>query len=118
MDQIILTGVHCQVQLGVTEEERSTPQNVLVDVILFLDLEAASNTENVHLTVDYRRVVEEVQQTAREKPYHLLEALARTVCRKLLRNSRLNSVQVTARKFPVLMAGQVDHVAVQMTRSH
>ena len=118
MDKISISGIVCQAHLGVTDREREIPQKVVVDIALFLDLEAAGHTDNLQLTVDYRQAVEQVQQTVEKSQFRLLEALAQKVCRALLEDGRVDSVQITARKFPKSLAGKITHVTVEMTRRH
>lgn len=116
MDKIHAYGIPCAAYIGVTEDERAAPQEILVDVVLSLDLEPAANTDDIKLTVDYRGIVSRVQETVQNRQFHLLEALVYQVCRAILEDARIESIQVTAQKRPTVLAGKVDHVAVEMTR--
>lgn len=116
MDRIRIDGITCRARLGVSEEERRIPQQLMVDVAISLDLEAAANTDDVRLTADYRRVIEEVQGTVSQGEFQLLESLTQKICRAILSDTRIGSVQVTARKFPQSLQGKVQSVAVEMTR--
>ena len=116
VDRILISGIVCQAHLGITDQEREIPQKVLVDVALLLDLEAAANMDDLQLTVDYSRVVEKVQTTVGKNQFRLLEALARAVCRTLLEYGKIDSVRVSAHKFPESLAGKISNVMVEMTR--
>lgn len=116
VDRILIKGIVCQAHLGVTNQEREIPQKVLVDVALFLDLEAAANMDDLQLTVDYSGVVEKVQATVEKNQFRLLEALVQAVCRTLFEDTKIDSVQVSAHKFPESLAGKISNVMIEMSR--
>ena len=66
--------------MGVVAEERESTQEVLVDLVLSMDLEAAASIDAIRLTVDYQQIVDTVQETTRQNRYRLLESLARQLC--------------------------------------
>ena len=116
MDKIHLREIACEAHIGVTEEERAVAQSILLDLILHLDLEPAAQTDDLQQTVDYRQLVEDVRETVAKGSYSLLEALAGTVCDRVLRDSRISMVEVKAYKFPEALRGSLKDVAVEMTR--
>lgn len=116
MDSLLLLDIKCRSRIGATREERAQPQSIRVDLDLNLDLEAAGNSDAINLTVDYAKVVDRVQSIAAEREYRLVEALARTLCRRLLQDYPIDRVQVTVRKQPEQLKGKLREVAVTMTR--
>ena len=118
MDKIHISGISCLAHLGVTPDEQENPQEILVNLVLSLNLEAAANTDELDSTVDYVGIVEQVKTTLEEKRFCLLEFLAGQLCRSLLTDTRIESVQVTVRKFPEVLRQQVSYVEVEMTRSN
>ncbi len=116
MDKIHLREISCQAHIGVTEEERTVAQRILLDLILHLDLEPAAQTDDLEKTVDYRQLVEEVREIVAQGSYSLLEALAGAVCNTVLRDHRISLVEVKAYKFPEVLRGALKDVAVEMTR--
>jgi 7,8-dihydroneopterin aldolase/epimerase/oxygenase len=116
MDRIQLNGITCSVHIGVTEEERAAPQALTIDLELEVDLEAAANTDDLNLTVDYQSVVEMVRQTAENSRFKLVESLTRRICAEVLQRTGVASVKTTVWKFPETLRGKVAHVAVEMVR--
>lgn len=116
MDQLRIQEISGAARIGVTEQERRHPQKVLVDVVLFLELEAAANTDDLTLSIDYCHVVEIVLQIVQARPYALLESLTRCICERLLGNGRIVSVQVQVQKFPEALQQSAKAVAVRMKR--
>ena len=117
MDKILLNSISCTAHLGVLPGERETTQDILIDLVLWLDLEAAAKADQVQLTVDYRQVVSQVQITVEQSRFHLLEALAAELCQTVLRENNIESVQITVRKFPESLRDKLTDVAVEMTRT-
>jgi len=118
MDKIHINGISCQVHLGVPLQERENPQEIILDLTLSLDLETAGRTDRVESTVDYQKIVEKVESTLSEGSFQLLEALAAEVCQTLLIDTRIQSAQVRARKFPEPLRNRIGYVEVEMTRSN
>jgi len=116
MDRLRLLAIECRSRIGATREERAQAQTIRVDLDLYLDLEAAGNSDAINLTVDYAKVVDRVRAIAAERAYRLVEALARTLCRRLLQDYPIDRVQVTVRKQPEQLKGRLREVAVTMTR--
>ncbi len=116
-DRIHLNGISFLARIGTTEAERAEPQGLLLDLVLDLDLEAAANTDDLALTVDYVKLIEEVEQTAGQSEYQLIETLAQRICRTVLENPRINEVQARLHKFPAVLKGKVTSVSVEMRRT-
>ena len=116
MDRIKIKGISCQAHIGVTEQERSRPQRVVVDLCLELDLEKAGTSDDLDATIDYVEVVQRVETLVAEQRFQLLESLASNLCRFLLLQYEIEAVQVITRKFPLLLRNEAESVEVQMRR--
>jgi len=117
MDKIHISGISCLAQLGVPPQERENPQEILVDVVLSLKLEKAVHSDEVTSTVDYVGIVEKVKETLKERRFCLLESVAGHLCRSILTDTKIKSVQVNVRKFPEVLREKASYVEVEMTRS-
>lgn len=118
MDVICVKGILCRVHLGITDEERANPQIVVVDARVSLDLEAAVNSDDVTLTVDYADIVRQIQSRASERPIRLVEALAGRLCSAVLANPGVEAVKLTVRKRPRDLEEVIDCVEVEISRSN
>ena len=117
MDKIHISGISCLAHLGVPPQERENPQEILVDVVLSLNLEKAVHSDEVTSTVDYVGIVEKVEETLEERRFCLLESVAGHLCRSILTDTRIKSVQVKVRKFPEVLREKASYVEVELTRS-
>ena len=117
MDKICLSGITCLARIGVLQEEREAPQEILVDLVIHADLEVAAQTDDFEKTIDYQDLVDLVQRTAREGHFHVVEALATRLCQKVLGDQRIETVEVAVRKFPESLRSQITYVSVEMVRT-
>jgi 7,8-dihydroneopterin aldolase/epimerase/oxygenase len=104
---------------GVASDEQNLGGKFEVDVEIHCDLSAAFATDSLKRTVDYETVYAFIQKTVTQKKYYLLETLAATIAKGLLREfSAIDSVKVTIRKPHPPVKGVVDYVEVEVTEPH
>lgn len=107
---LALRGYH-----GATEKEQREGQTFLFDLELALET-AATETDELADTVDYREVVACVRDVSDGHPYRLLEALAAAVADELLARFPYREVTVRVRKPDVRLQAPVVHAAVTVAR--
>ena len=117
MDKIRLSGLTCLANIGVLPEERETPQEILVDLVLHADLEVAAQTDDFEKAIDYQELVEQVQRTVQEGHFQLVETLATRLCEQILDDRRIVTVEVAVRKFPESLRSHMTYVSVEMVRT-
>lgn len=98
MDRIFLNNIRMKCRVGTTAEERSEPQDVLVDVQLSLSLRLAGETDSLGETVDYRDVLERARAFASSREFILLEGLAEGLAAAVLGVPRARRAVVRVRK--------------------
>ena len=98
-------GVH-----GVLPEEQTRPQPFEIDVELYVDLTAASESDDLDDTVDYGAVCEAISRVVRS------ERLAARIAEVCAVDTRVQRVSVTVRKLHPPVRAMVDHVAVSIDR--
>lgn len=117
MDSIIASGLTFQACHGVEAPEKNTPQTFKVDLEMFLDLENAGQTDDLHNTVNYDQAFRLVERVVTEQSYNLIEALADEIARTLLSAfSILQGVTVTVYKPEAPVQGDFGYFAVKIKR--
>ena len=102
--------------IGVTPEERETPQEVLIDLELAINLSAAGGSDSIKDTLDYRDVWEIARYCVASQEVHLVESLAARLGRSMLEQfSAVQSVSVGVTKPLALAAKGVAAVGVRLT---
>jgi len=101
---------------GVMADEQNLGGKFEVDVDMYCDLTPAAESDSLKKTVDYERVYGHVQSIILAKKYYLLEALANTIAKGLLREFfNIEIVTVRIRKPHPPVKGVIDHVEVEVT---
>ena len=102
---------------GALTDEQNLGGKFEFDVDMYCDLSAAMESDSLKKTVDYEKVYAFIQKVALEKKYHLIEALANTIARGLLREFyNIERVVVRVRKPHPPVKGVVDHVEVEISQ--
>lgn len=116
-DLVFLRAARFPCCIGVTDAERSTPQEVALDVDLHLDLRRAGATDDIAATVSYTDVWQAIKKGLDGSQFHLIEALAEHVAAELLaRFPPVEQVMVRAAKPNAMASRGVGGVGVQVTR--
>jgi dihydroneopterin aldolase len=102
---------------GVGEDEQSLGGKFEVDIDLSCDLSAAADSDALRKTVDYEKVYAVVQQIILARKYRLLEALASTIAKGIIREFfNVERVVIRLRKPHPPVKGVVDYVEVELAQ--
>ena len=108
-----VTGTH-----GVLPEERDRAQPFSVDIVAWVDMEAAQQSDDLDDTVDYGALAQAAADVVGGRSYRLLEALSgRLASALLIMDPRLEAVEVTVRKLRPPLALDVGSTGVRVRRS-
>lgn len=120
-DRIALTGLRAFGRHGVFSQERRDGQEFLVDIVLRLDLTAASHSDALADTVDYGALAEIAVKVVGGDPYDLIESVAGRIADEVLADERMagriESAEVTVHKPGAPIPHRFADVAVTVTRS-
>ena len=108
-----VTGTH-----GVLAEERDRAQPFSVDIVAWVDMEAAQQSDELADTVDYGALAQAAADVVGGRSYRLLEALSgRLASALLIVDPRLEAVEVTVRKLRPPLALDVGSTGVRVRRA-
>ena len=117
MDKLLLEGLEFYGFHGVLPEEKKLGQKFVVSLELRLDLSTAGHSDNYKDTVNYAEVFEKVKNIVTVEKFNLLEALAETISRKLLKDyNLLKEIKVKVEKPQAPVAGIFNYMAAEITR--
>jgi dihydroneopterin aldolase len=108
-----VVGVH-----GVLPEERERAQPFSLDIVAWVDMVAAQQSDALPDTVDYGALAQVAADVVSQRSYRLLEALAGRLAEALLiSDARLTAVELTVRKLRPPLALDVASTGVRVLRT-
>ena len=108
-----VTGVH-----GVLAEERERAQPFSLDIVAWVDMTEAQQSDELADTVDYGALAQTAADVVGGRSYGLLEALAgRLAGALLISDPRLEAVEVTVRKLRPPLPLDVGSTGVRVRRA-
>jgi 7,8-dihydroneopterin aldolase/epimerase/oxygenase len=117
MDKIIIEGASFQARVGVSEEERSRQQEIVVNLQAFIDTRVAGQQDDPDATVSYVEIHEVAARIVSAKAYRLIESLAEELAAAVLRSfAAVAGVVVRVAKPAALGDRGVRLTAVEITR--
>lgn len=116
MDSIIVRDLRVKAHVGVTEQERSQAQLLVISVVLYTDLRKAGMSDDLADTVDYGRVTAEIEELVVSTETALLESLAEKIAGHIAAMPGINGVSVEIAKDAPPIEQEVGCVAVRIER--
>jgi len=113
MDKIIINDLEVFYRIGVPEEERATPQRLLISLEMTRDVSAAAAADDLTETIDYYAVTRCLLKFGEGRSWKLLEKLAADMAKSILAEFAPDEVSVEVRKFVI---PEASYVAVRVTR--
>ena len=98
MDQVLIKDLLVRGIIGINDWERITIQNILINIVLFADLQRAGETDDIADCVNYRTVAKKVQAHTENSRRFTVEALAADIARLCLEDPLVQKVRVRVEK--------------------
>jgi len=76
LDQVIIKDLLVRGIIGVTERERSQTQDIVFNIIMFVDTRKGGASDNIHDCVNYRTVAKAIIAHVEKTSRYTVEALA------------------------------------------
>ena len=91
INEIQLFGYH-----GLYEEEKENGQKFIIS--LSIDIDYTDKNDKIGNTVDYTKIINEVKYAFNKKRYNLIESLAVEISDNLMKNKKINSLDISIKK--------------------
>lgn len=115
-DSIFLQGVRLYAHGGVTEAERETGRQYLIDITVDFDLERAGVTDELTDTVSYALLHDIAAGVMNDGRFNLVESRAERIASEILSRTAALSATVRIHKLAPPVAGVVAAAGVEITR--
>lgn len=98
MDKIFIKDLRIRAILGVRDWERETPQEILVNAVVFTDSRPADAPDDLAMCVDYSELAKEIRTLVEAARRFTVEALAEDIARLCLSRNGVKKVTVRVEK--------------------
>jgi FolB domain-containing protein len=117
MDEIHICDLRFRCIVGVDPEERRAAQEIVAQIMLYVDLRKAGRTDAMEDTVNYASVKKDILALAEGSRFHLVEALAQAIADACLKHSRVQRVAVVVDKPAALSSTRTVGVRIVRDRA-
>jgi FolB domain-containing protein len=97
-DQIQIRDLLLRAIIGVNDWEREKPQDILLNITLFAELQTAASSDDIEDTVNYRSITKQIITQVESSSRFTVEALAEDVAQICLKDRRVQRVRVRIEK--------------------
>jgi dihydroneopterin aldolase len=104
MSKITIVDLEVSYCVGVTDEERATPQRLLLTVDMNFDFSSAAVSDRVERTINYQTVADDLLKFGEGRSWRLVEKLVANIADRILTEYKPEAVMVEAKKFSIPQA--------------
>lgn len=114
-DKIYIRDLLWRCIIGINEDERIYKQDVLINIVLYVNLQKAGQTDNIEDSVNYKTIKKEILKLLDDSQFYLIEKLAEEIAKICLSFKKVHKTTITVDKPGALRFTR--SVAVEITRS-
>jgi FolB domain-containing protein len=115
-DQIQIKDLLLRTIIGINEEERRAQQDVLINITLFADTDAAGTSDDIDDAVNYRTIAKQVIAMVESSRFFLVEKMAAEIASICLDDARVERVRVRVEKPGALRFARSVGVEIERAR--
>jgi len=98
MDKIFIKDLMVRGVIGISEKERSQPQDIVINATLYTDISAGSASDNIEDCVNYRTVAKAIIAHIQQVSRYTVEALSADIAEICLNTPNVAKVKVRVEK--------------------
>ena len=98
MDKIFIKDLLVRGIIGISEKERSHPQDIVVNATLYTDISQASASDNIKDCVNYRTMAKAIISYIQTASRYTVEALAADIAGICLKTRNVQKVKIKVEK--------------------
>jgi FolB domain-containing protein len=98
MDQVLIKDLLLRGVIGISDQERAQPQDILVNITMMTDIRKAGKSDNIDDCVNYRTVSKKIIALVASLNRYTVEALATDIANSCLEDPLVKSVVVRVEK--------------------
>ena len=116
-DKIYIEDLLVRAILGIEPHERTNLQDIIVNLILYVDIRKAGISDQIDDCVNYRSIKKRIFKLVEESQFFLVEKLENEIARVILTEYPVEKVQVRVDKPGALRFAKSVGIEIERTRS-
>jgi FolB domain-containing protein len=116
MDKVIIRDLVARGIIGLNDWEREKPQEILINIVMYTDLQMAGANDDISDSVNYRTVAKKVMAHAESAKRLTVEALAADLARLCLEEPGVQKVEVRVEKLGAVRFARSVGVEIERSR--
>jgi len=114
MDKIIISDLLASGVIGVKHPERDQPQDLLINLVLYVDLRKAGISDSINDTINYSTIAKMILAEISTTSFYTVEALAEYLAQFILEKFNPTAIKLKVEKTQVVKAAR--RVGVEIKR--
>lgn len=111
-DKIIIKDLEIDCIVGIRKRERKEKQKIYVTAEICTNTKKAAKSKNIKDAVNYSSIIKNIKKLAIKKKYLLLETMAEDMAKLILRNKKVNKVDILIKKPKAIVKGKFTGISV------
>lgn len=97
-DEIFIKDLLVRAIVGINEEERVNLQDILINIVLYVDTRPAARSDDIEDAVNYRTLTKHIMDMVEASQFFLVEKLTTEIIRLCLADKRVERARVSVEK--------------------
>ena len=116
-DEIKIKDLSLRTIIGINDEERRNRQDVLINITLYADTQAAGRSDDIDDAVNYRTITKQVIKLVEGSQFYLVEKMAAEIVNICLQDARVERARVSVEKPGALRFARSVGVTIERGRN-
>ena len=116
-DRIKITDLHLRAIIGINPDERRNLQDVLINIVLYVDSRPAAESDDISDSANYRTITKEIIKLVESSKFYLIEKLASEIAAICLKSQQVETVSVNVQKPTALRFAKSVGITIERSKT-
>ncbi len=116
-DRIKITDLHLRAIIGINPDERRNLQDVLINIVLYVDSHLAAESDDISNSANYRTITKEIIKLVESSKFYLIEKLASEIATICLKSLQVETVSVNVQKPTALRFAKSVGITIERSKT-
>ena len=116
-DRIKITDLHLRAIIGINPDERKNLQDVLINIVLYVDSRPAAESDDISDSANYRTITKEIIKLVESSKFYLIEKLASEIAAICLKSQQVETVSVNVQKPTALRFAKSVGITIERSKT-